>query len=330
MNLTLNKLRNSKNIINPIYPRIDENSSFYDSYRGCLFNYSEYNNSYSSQMDEINKLNLTNMNETYLIDVLFSKDVLNKIGYTSNSYISKDDYFEKYACYAISILKTIYIRNLIFERNYKMDKSFTLFLDNKTLFYPPRNMTNLNEVIDFDNKNNEIYFENPKFVKSSLTTRACIPIRYPKDYACIEYNLGSIFPDSMFNNNSLINLFIISNEVNDNDIEMIYWNRLNSNTTDKIDLSSITNSNLLFSNTMNDSSLFNGLYYDLLQNTIKKNTNASVSDLISQYKDIKTNLVDIMNKTSCNDDDIIGNFTHYLYYSIIEESLTGNKSSNYI
>jgi len=270
----------SEQLDNPNYPAFQQTSKFYNSYGGCLidgnlFNSSQYVTAIDKGNTEFNLIgkiftqyqNFSNSNEENIIDALFLDDRLNKIinfPKINSRDFSDPNFMEKYVCYAISIFKTILIRDIIFEKNNLMIDSFYLFLNQLYTYrypmeyldkntyqflnyydrtnsncYPYTNSTNyencfetfsnLNLINNGTNTVNQIYFDTPLRKNNELVSRGCINVPFPaqgENYACIDFSLTNILNDIPQNDMSF---FLISYDDSMKDFKFYYSSDLTNN-----------------------------------------------------------------------------------------------------
>ena len=173
MYLTL-KIGNKSNVKYPMY---NNESQFVKNYlKSCICNIG--NNSCFSLPN-----NITNSSENDIINQIFNDDNFNKILFNKN--ISLDNKSNQYFCYSVSILKTIYTRNMIFDKTNSFVERFLLLTNESYIFqypvrkinfnknnsYPYQNGSCDNDNYCFTTKNNlsdsEIFFDSPIFFDES-------------------------------------------------------------------------------------------------------------------------------------------------------------------
>ena len=171
MYLTLN-IGNKSNVTYPMYNSTSQFVKNYEKNCFCMIN-----------NDTCLPNNITNSSENDIINQIFNDDNFNKILFNKN--ISLDNKSNQYLCYSVSILKTIYTRNMIFDKTNSFVERFLLLTNESYIFqypvrkinfnknnsYPYQNGSCDNDNYCFTTKNNlsdsEIFFDSPIFFDES-------------------------------------------------------------------------------------------------------------------------------------------------------------------
>ena len=351
----------SEQLDNPNYPAFQQTSKFYNSYGGCLidgnlFNSSEYVTAIDQGQTAFNLMgkvftqyqNFSNSNEENIIDTLFLDDRLNKIINVPDiisSDFSDPNFMEKYVCYAISIFKTILIRDIIFEKNNLVIDSFYLFLNQDyTYRYPMEyldknsfqnlnyydninsncysytNSTNYENCfktfsnLEVDNSTktvNQIYFDPPLRKNNELVSRGCINVPFPaqgNNYACIDFSLSNILKNIPQNDMSF---FLVSYDKSLKDFTFYYSSDLTNNYLDLTNYQNTAKYNLgrfEINSGANSFSLFYAIYMELFNYQFL--TQEIVNEVIAEYNQTVSalkNVYDLFEKNKNNCDS----YTHY-------------------
>ena len=143
MALTLNS-----SLENPSsYPKYNLQSEFVQSYNNsnCLINQSFLNNDINLYQNIVNSNNnFSSSTENDIINIAFNNPKINNLtffpdySFLNNPSNTLDPRFITYFCYTVSMLKTILVRNMIFEKQNGFVDRFLLFMNTQKfmLQYP--------------------------------------------------------------------------------------------------------------------------------------------------------------------------------------------------
>jgi hypothetical protein len=334
----------SQNKLDASYPSYNPSSSFYKSFKNCMISYQDFlNNPFVTKYNRtdftkyglidsilLKNKNFSQMNEDEIINQMFEEERLNYITYYPNISPNDNDVLniiQPYVCHTVSILKTLTIRNLIFEKSSRITSKYYLFLANKYVYQYPIDFFNNKINVDFSyfssdcnsytenscidslknfnklNTNNDIYFDKPLVKNDQIISRGCIKIKFngntysdtlKDDYACLDFSIKNILNKIVTGkNHSMVNLFIVS-EIEDVEDD------LNLHYTNVFDLTNFNKS--IFSNSEVEDkykgsnanlSLFHGLYYEIINNIIVTTPNNNLF-LGAQYKNLASELTKII------------------------------------
>lgn len=144
MYLTLNQ-----NALNPAqYPSFIDGTAFINSYKNsqCLVSFLDNNKKrvngktiYSEIIDGPDALYSTGTESTIISAAFANPFIDNLVSFpeSATGFVNSNPNYKTYLCYAVSMLKTLFVRNMIFERKYPLITRYMLFLQNKYLFMYP-------------------------------------------------------------------------------------------------------------------------------------------------------------------------------------------------
>jgi hypothetical protein len=200
------------------------------------------------------------------------------------------------------------------------------------------------------NLTKDIYFDVPKDMQS----RGCIRIRYFEDedkvsnFACIDFDLKGLF-DGLEINPDVIQIFLVTDDSRTqgkNDLNLIYWSKMYNNIikrnpTDEDTI--IIDPDIDFSrpafNTvgLSPDSLYNGIYYNLLDQVASGNLNKTKDSLLQALmSEYNSTMYSVKQAMAMHNETVCENYTYInsnittqmtygnLYYNIVTKKV-GNK-----
>lgn len=325
-----------------VHPKYSNTGNFYKTLKNCLIESKYFNNSViflnfqfdnkkETKMGLFSRLmnknkNFTKIPENIIIDKLFSEESFDQITFFANNLPKNFDKFETYSCYAMSVFKSIFFRNILYEKNNLVYDRFLLFLDNdKILQYPPdffelQNIKNLNYYrLDstlctgsFKEKecfttfqtgftkekyqmDKDIYFDPPILDDNNqLMSRGCIQVLYSSidnnNYACVDFNINNIIKKVDDIDIDIVSLFLINFNSKIDDFDLFYSSSYNLIDFDNnLFTSNALSNNYKLTSKSNDYNLFHGLYYDIFS----KKAYSSETDIINLINEYATNKKEI-------------------------------------
>jgi len=338
---------------NSNYLSFSKTSKFYRSYKDCLLDGDDFNTtSYVKDLKDsdsgitlmkrvFNNFNkFENFDEEKIINTMFEEERLNKIIHWPGIFIDEFDYIEKYTCYAISIFKSILIRNTIFEKSNLITDSFYLFLNKRHIFrYPIEYLDkytymNINyfdtsktscynnyetyrdcytslyafdtEQFNIQDNVGSILFDPPIRKSGGLFSRGCIHVPYDDthtSYSCIDINMSNILKDVSQNS---MNFFLINYDEKLKDFVFFYSSSFNNNhiNIDKYKAKNFTLDKYDLDSNSNKFILFHAIYDNIFD--YQSLTQDVVDDILEEYKytvETLKNLYDEYekDKNECND-----------------------------
>lgn len=211
----------------------------------------QYDENYNT-MEYITKSINRTEGENKIIDKLLNNELLKYITiYNSTDNLTDDD--KNLICYLVSCLKTLVIRNYLFQES--KPNSYLLTLGDNLLQYPPDVLT-INQIRKlpqykitnsdkcnntylgkscfhtFDEKNFPVFLFDLPFINykknMEFMHRSCIerPIKNPNltntnDYLCVDFNMDDMFDDINFTHNSTVSLFLIGRR--ESEQQLLYY-----------------------------------------------------------------------------------------------------------
>lgn len=311
------------------YPKIQKSSPFYKSYKNCMQNYplvlnqTLFNDTLSFVINKYQ--NFSTFEDDEIIDSLINEPALNYITYYPENVLQNNNFelLETYVCYAISMFKSLLIRNTIFDKNYPNVNNFIMKIDDNYLFQYPMKKFDINSFpflnkncsfsslqancistfrdfasIDYNTKQ-EIYFDKPTFNNGQILSRSCIYINYlsnENSFACIDFSLNNILRKIKIqthrehDNNHYVKMFLFSPSTTSfNSTNQSYWLYY----TNMIDLNNF-NYSIYSSNNFNNFNLspgsinfqlFHAIYYDIFSYD-NSYTTSQLDSILKEYNSI--------------------------------------------
>lgn len=319
-----------------------------------------YDDSYNT-MEYITKTINRTKGENKIIDELLDNELLNYITiYNKTEDLREND--KNLICYLVSCLKTLSIRNYLFQS--AKPNSYLLTLGDNLLQYPPDVLT-INQIRKlpqykitnsdkcnntylgkscfhtFDEKNFPVFLFDLPFINykknMEFMHRSCIerPIKDPnttsfKDYLCVDFNLDDLFNEINFSHNSTVSLFLIGRRQTEQ--QLLYYEDM----PDLLNNMAVFDSPLLGKYRLNKDSnpeelqLIHAIFFKIFKYfPMITYYPEKVKNILSNYKDIQNIVENSKNKLSdSNQTYVIDEVrSHFLGYGAVKfESFDSIKS----
>ena len=310
-------------------------SDFILNFKGCLAD--------KEKESEIDKFLYEN-NFTYKdIDVLINSNELNQIDYYYGDSSIDKNILERYVCYTVSMLKSIFIRNYVVDKSTLSEKNFTLYIGNNIFTYPSYGTLSFDTIkknfyyntesdnckneydiscLNIKTDNNDIVFNDPIIDdKGNIITRGCIKIPFDlsdtNSFACVNIDITVAQQNLNTEENSILNITLVQSK--DNDVKVLYSLLPDREKDPSNKFKEIFNNSIFgdfeIKNDYNDKyySLFHFLYYSMIQMGNYENAN----ELITEYKTIKNDLIEQINSFTVIDKEQLCNSSHFFDYTKI-------------
>lgn len=310
------------NIQNKEYFYFNKNSTMYEELKKLNpFEEKKENNKNKNLMKElVNQVykNDTKFDESQFMESLLLKEELNKVYTLKKSKEDINENMKVYLNYLIPIMKSILIRNAIYEKDKNIYLRFIIYLDdnNFKFEYPNNQQETANFPIKEKLEEDKVIFDGLNFdnISKQLMSRGCLKLDFEKlSYVCLEFTFDNFLenlrnPSHKYNKNSndYIGMFLIDKAENNN-LEMWFSSMKNESFTEKKKLMDelLEEVNRSMEDKIKENLEKNITSYinQFNENITKNNDNKEKNELEKKLElklEMKTNLIDLIDTHANN------------------------------